>query len=125
MELTEILTAVGIGALLGFGLVALYVWYLWNKIKNQIDNLIEEVVNEAESNLVGLEIEVDKGVYFCYNSEDKQFVCQGATIEEIKRAFGERFPNKTAYLAGGDPEVVAQFKTELLKLAIDENSPSQ
>lgn len=125
MEFADILAAIGIGALLGFGIVALYIWYLWNKIKNQIDQMIEEVVNEAEANLVGLDIEVDNGVYFCYNSEDKQFVCQGTTVAEIKKAFQDRFPGKTAYLAGGDPEVVTHFKTELLKLATDENSLSQ
>lgn len=120
MEFSEILTAVGIGALLGFGMVALYIWYLWNKIKNQIDQMIEEVINEAEANLVGLDIEVDNGVYFCYNNEDKQFVCQGTTVGEIAVAFRARFPTKTAYLAGGDPTVVEQFKSELLKLATDE-----
>ena len=124
MELTDILTSIGIGALIGFGIVALYVWYLWHKIKNRIDQMIKEVLAEAEASMVGLDIEVDKGVYFCYNNEDKQFVCQGTTVEEIKQAFQERFPGKTAYLAGGDPEVVEHFKTELLKLAQNENSPS-
>jgi hypothetical protein len=87
--------------------------------------MIKEVVDEAAAELVGLDIEVDQGRYFCYNSEDKQFVCQGNTVEEIKRAFSERFPGKTAYLAGGDPEVVEQFRTELLKLSINENSTGQ
>jgi hypothetical protein len=64
-------------------------------------------------------------VYFCYNNEDKQFVCQGATVAEIRTAFQSRFPDKTAYLASGDPRVVAELKTELLKLGINENSTSQ
>ena len=70
--------------------------------------------------LIGLDIEVDNGVYFCYNHTDKQFVCQGGTVAEIRKSFGERFPGKTAYLAGGDPAVVDTFKTELLKLSINE-----
>ena len=82
--------------------------------------MVEEVVREAEENLIGLDIEVDNGVYFCYNNQDKQFVCQGTTVQEIKQAFRDRFPTKTAYLAGGDPAVVAELKTELLKLAINE-----
>lgn len=124
MEFGDILTAVGVGVLLGIGAVGLYIWVLYQRLKTKIDQMVEEVVAEAESNLVGLDIEVDKGVYFCYNSEDKQFICQGTTVEEIREGFRQRFPTKTAYLAGGDPEVVAHFKTELLKLAIDENSPS-
>jgi hypothetical protein len=125
MELVDILSAVGVGTLIGFVIVGFYVWILYRRLKGRIDQMIAEVIEEAEANLVGLDIEVDNGTYFCYNNEDKQFVCQGSTIAEIKRAFQERFPGKTAYLAGGDPRVIAEFKTELLKLGINENSTGQ
>ena len=125
MELVDIVTAVAVGAVLGVGIVGMYIWYLYQKIKHRVDRMIAEVVDEAASTLVGLEIELDKGRYFCYNSEDKQFVCQGSTVSEIRQAFQTRFPGKTAYLAGGDPAVVEQFKTELIKLAQHENSLSQ
>lgn len=120
MELVDILSAVGIGTLIGFVIVGFYVWILYRRLKGRVDEMIKEIINEAEANLVGLDIEVDNGTYFCYNKEDKQFVCQGKTIAEIRQAFQERFPGKTAYLAGGDPRVVAEFKTELLKLGINE-----
>ena len=121
----DILTAIGIGTLIGFGIVGFYVWILYQRIKGRVDDMVKQIIQEAESNLIGLDIEVDKDTYFCYNSEDKQFICQGKTVSEIRQAFGARFPGKTAYLAGGDPRVVAEFKTELLKLAINENSTSQ
>lgn len=125
MELGNIIVTILIGVGIGFGMVVIYAWYLYRDLKKRVDRMIAEVVRETEANMVGLDIEIDKGVYFCYNSEDKQFICQGGTVAEIRRAFNERFPTKTAYLAGGDPAVVEQFKTELLKLAPDENSPSQ
>ena len=125
MELTDIVVSVLIGVGVGFGMVVLYAWYLYQKIKNHVNQMIEEVIAKAEANMVGLDIEIDKGTYFCYNSEDKQFICQGATVGEIATAFRARYPTKTAYLAGGDPAVVEQFKTELLKLAQNETSPSQ
>ena len=125
MEFMNIVVAIAIGALLGFGIVGIYIWYLYQKIKSRIDRMIAEVVDEAAANLVGLDIEVDNGVYFCYNNEDKQFICQGKTVAEIRQAFQERFPGKTAYLAGGNPAVVEELKTKLLKLGINENSPSQ
>ena len=121
----DILTAIGIGTLIGFGIVGFYVWILFQRIKGRVDDMVDQIIQEAESNLVGLDIELDKDTYFCYNSKDKQFICQGKTVAEIRQAFGARFPGKTAYLAGGDPRVVAEFKTELLKLAINENSTSQ
>lgn len=120
MNFMEILGAVGIGAVIGFGIVGIYVWFLYRRIKARVDEIIERVIDEAEANLIGLDIEVDNGTYFCYNNEDKQFVCQGTTLAEIREAFQTRFPGKTAYLAGGDPRVVAEFKTELLKLGVNE-----
>ena len=115
MELMDILTAIGIGTLIGFGIVGFYVWILYQRIKGRVDHMVDQIIQEAESNLVGLDIELDKDTYFCYNSKDKQFICQGKTVAEIRQAFGARFPGKTAYLAGGDPRVVAEFKTELFK----------
>jgi hypothetical protein len=122
MELNDFIIAVLIGIGIGFGILCLYVWVLYQRIKSRVDEMVNQIINEAEANLVGLDIEVDNGVYFCYNNEDKQFVCQGATVAEIRTAFQARFPGKTAYLAGGDPRVVAELKTELLKLATNENS---
>jgi hypothetical protein len=125
MELGDIIVSVLIGIGVGFGMILVYAWYLYRDLKNRVDRMIAEVIREAEANMVGLDIELDKDTYFCYNNEDKQFVCQGKTVEEIKQAFQDRFPGKTAYLAGGDPAVVDHFKTELLKLAQNENSSSQ
>ena len=116
-----ILTGIGVGVVM----LGIYIWFLYHKLKNRIDQMINEVIKEAEAELVGLDIEVDKGVYFCYNSEDKQFICQGNTVAELREGFRLRFPGKTAYLAGGDPRVVEELKTELLKLGINENSTGQ
>lgn len=125
MEFTDILAAVAIGVLIGVAAIMTYCWILYQRLRNRIDQMIEQIITEAEADLVGLDIEIDNGVYFCYNTEDKQFVCQGTTVAEIKHAFQDRFPGKTAYLAGGDPGVIAEFKIELLKLATNENSTGQ
>jgi len=120
MELMDILTAIGIGTLIGVGIIGFYVWYLYQRIRGRVDDMVKQIIQEAEDNMVGLDIEVDKDTYFCYNNEDKQFICQGKTVAEIRQAFQARFPGKTAYLAGGDPAVVAELKTELLRLGINE-----
>ena len=125
MEFADIVVTILIGIGIGFGMVVIYAWYLYRDLKSRVDRMIAEVLEEAEAGLIGLDIEVDNGMYFCYNNKDKQFVCQGKTVAEIRQAFQSRFPDKTAYLAGGDPRVVAELKTELLKLGINENSTSQ
>jgi len=116
----DILTAIGIGTLIGFGIIGFYVWILYQQIRGRVDDMVKQIIQEAEDNMVGLDIDLDRDTYFCYNSEDKQFVCQGSTVSEIRQAFGARFPGKTAYLAGGDPAVVEHFKTELLRVGINE-----
>lgn len=119
MELADKLVAIAIGTLIGFGIVAVYVGISYYGIKRRVDRVVQELLQEAEANLVGLDIEVDQNTYFCYNTTNKQFVCQGATVSEIRQAFQARFPGKTAYLAGGDEAVVAKFKQELLTLGLE------
>jgi hypothetical protein len=125
MEIADTLIAIGIGAALTLVVVGIYIWVLWQRLKTKVDRLVEEIMQEAENSMIGLDIEVDRGTYFCYNTEDKQFICQGATVDEIRQAFQSRYPDKTAYLAGGDPAVVEHFKTELLRLSTNENSTGQ
>jgi len=122
MEIGDIVVSILIGIGIGFGMIVVYAWYLYRDLKGRVDQMIAEVIAEAEDNLIGLDIELDKDTYFCYNNEDKQFICQGRTVAEIKQAFQARYPGKTAYLAGGDPAVVEHFKTELLKSATNETS---
>jgi hypothetical protein len=124
MELMDIIVTILIGIGIGISMIVLYAWYLYQDLKGRVDRMIAEVVDEAAADMVGLEIEVDRGRYFCYDYEDKQFVCQGVTVAEIKQAFEVRFPGKTAYLAGGDPAVVEQFKTELAQLSLHESKPN-
>jgi len=125
MELNQIVGGIVMGIGIAFVVVGLYIWILFQRIRGRVDDMVEQIIQQAEADLVGLDIELDNGVYFCYNNKDKQFVCQGTTVAEIRKSFGERFPGKTAYLAGGDPAVVSTFRTELLKLSINENSSSQ
>ena len=122
MEFNDIVISIVICIGIGFGMLCLYIWVLYQRIKGRVDEMVNKIINEAEANLVRLDIELDNGTYFCYNNEDKQFVCQGKTVSEIRTAFQDRFPGKTAYLAGGDPRVVAELKTELLKLATDDSN---
>jgi len=107
-----------LGIVIGIGMVLLYAWYQYQCLKQHIEHLLEQSSNETAA--IGLEIEVDKGQYFCYNAKNKQFICQGKTVAEIQHAFQTRYPDSTAYLAAGDPAIIQQFKSEL---ETHENSP--
>jgi len=122
MELNEIVGGILMVIGIGFVMLGLYIWILFQRIRGRVDDMVKQIIQQAQDDLIGLDIELDKNTYFCYNREDKQFVCQGKTVAEIKKTFEARFPGKTAYLAGGDPAVVEQFKTELTKLKTNENN---
>jgi len=125
MELNEIVGGIVMIIGIGFIMLGLYIWILFQRIRGQVDDMVKQIIQQAQNELIGLDIELDKNTYFCYNCQDKQFVCQGTTVAEIKQSFQDRFPGKTAYLAGGDPVVVEQFRTELKKLNTNENSDLQ
>ena len=118
-DILNILLGIGIGIGIGIGMVVLYARYQYQRLKSQVDRIINEAATEKST--IELEIEVDNGVYFCYNSKDKQFVCQGATATEIDNAFQNRFPGRVACLVAGDPVTVEKFKAEL---ETNENSSS-
>jgi hypothetical protein len=120
------ITTIVANALIGFGLglavLAFYVWRTVRKWETELREVVREAVAEAEANLIGLIVEQEGDVIYAYTEQDRQFVCQGATVAEIREGFKSRYPEKTAYLAGGDEALVEQFKTELLRLKEKEAS---
>jgi hypothetical protein len=117
------ITTIVANALIGFGLgLAVLVFYVWRTVRRfetELRELVREAVTEAEANLIGLIVEQEGGVIYAYTEQDRQFVCQGATVTEIREGFKSRYPEKTAYLAGGDEALVERFKQELINLDIN------
>jgi hypothetical protein len=125
MEIGTIILGMLIGMGLACLLIYLYIRGLIRKVMTELDAHIEK----AASTLMPVVVERANGVIFCYGKEDNQFICQGATLAEIKEAFNKRFPDKTAYLDGGDPELVKELREEIVRLKLqeagNENSTSQ
>jgi hypothetical protein len=105
---------IGIG--LGIGAVVLYVWFIIQRFHNDLEGMVRETLDEVRASLVGLIIEQDGEMLYAYRETDRQFLCQGADIAEIRRKFQEQYPDKTAYLSGGDPALIERLKAELSKL---------
>lgn len=112
-DITNLLITVLIGIGIGIGLVALYVWHIIRKFRTEIDQLVEDTVRVARDSLVGVVLEEDAGQLYCYRESDRQFLCQGVDITEIRTKFAEQYPDKTAYLSGGDPALLERLKAEL------------
>jgi hypothetical protein len=120
------ITTIVANALIGFGLglavLAFIIWRIIRKFETDLRAVVREAVAEAEANLIGLIVEQEGDVIYAYTEEGRQFVCQGTNLEQIRAGFRSRYPEKTAYLAGGDPALVERLKAELLQAKAKEHS---
>lgn len=108
-----------LGTALGLGLAALYVWRTVQRIQQDLQTMMLDAVKQTNDHMMGLVVEQDGNMIYAYTELDHQFVCQGVTIEQIQQGFAIRYPEKTAYLAGGDAALLERFRTELSKSATD------
>ena len=106
--ITGMLTGIG----LTFCVIYLYILRLVKKVMIEIDSQIDQVKNK----LMPVIIERINNQLFCYTEPDKQFICQGSDMAEIKNKFKERFPDMTAYLAGGEEELLKELRNQLKEL---------
>lgn len=121
-DITSMVVSILIGVGLGIGLVALYVWVVISKFHRNLDEMVRDTLEEVKASLVGLVIEEDGGQLYAYREEDRQFLCQGANIAEIRQKFTAQYPDKTAYLSGGDPALIERLKAELAQIKEQEKS---
>ena len=111
IDFASIILGVFIGVVLAIVLIYLYIRGLVHEVMEELDAHIER----AASTVMPVIVERMNGVIFCYSKEDNQFICQGSTLTEIRAAFKARFPDRTAYLDGGDEELVKELREELGK----------
>ena len=121
-DITTIVANALIGIGIGLALLTFVVWRIIRRFETDLRAAVREAVAEVEANRIGLVVEQDGDVIYAYTEKDRQFVCQGATVEDIRAGFRSRYPEKTAYLAGGDADLVERFKQELTQLKEKEAS---
>jgi hypothetical protein len=112
-DIATIVANIIIGLLLGVGIVVLWVWHTVNKFEKELRSVVRETIKEVEGQFVGVVVEEDAGQLYFYQEIDRQFMCQGETLAEIREKFKELYPEKIAYLAGGDPALIERLKAEL------------
>ena len=112
-DITNMVVGVLIGLGLGLGLIALYVWRIMSRFEQEIDQHIRNAVKEVEKALLPVIVEQEGDEIFVYSESDRQFLVQGRTAQEIRERFDQRFPDRIAYLSGGDPTLIERLKDEL------------
>jgi hypothetical protein len=120
----EFLIPVVVGIFLGAAIVQ--IWQVW-QIHREVSRMEEEVAETLEKleneTLIILEVEPINDQFLCYNHFTKDFVCKGRNIVEIVESFKQRYPDKDATIAKGNPAALAVLKKQL-KEATNENSIS-
>jgi len=112
-DITTIVANILIGLGLGIGLVVFWIWRTVRRFEDDVRGLVRETIREVEADLVGIVVEEEAGQLYFYRESDRQFLCQGATLTEIRKRFNDMYPSKIAFLAGGDPALIERLKNEL------------
>jgi hypothetical protein len=126
-DITTIVANILIGLGLGIGLVVFWIWRTVRRFEDDVRGIVRETIREVEADMVGIVVEEDAGQLYFYRETDRQFLCQGATLMEIRKRFNDMYPEKIAYLAGGDPALIERLRNELKTLKekeMNENSIS-
>ena len=121
-DITTIVANILIGLGLGIGLVVFWIWRVIRRFEEDVRGMVRETIREVEADMVPIVVEEDAGQLYFYRETDRQFLCQGTTLMEIRKRFNEQYPSKIAYLAGGDPALVERLKNELKALKEQENN---
>ena len=112
-DIATILANILIGLGLGIGLVVFWIWRTVRRFEDDMRGLVRETIREVEAQMIGVHVEEDAGQLYFYRDTDRQFLCQGMTLSEVRSRFNELYPEKIAFLAGGDPALIERLKGEL------------
>lgn len=121
-DITNVVVTLLIGMGLGLGLVAIYIWRVMARFEQEIDQHIRNAVKEVEKALLPVIVEQEGDEIFLYSEKDRQFLVQGRTVQEIRERFDQRFPDRIAYMAGGDEQLIQRLKVELAELKAQEKN---
>ena len=111
------------------GFIAAIAFVNWavNQMVHRIRQSLKEALNQEadepniedqviEGKIIPLTIEVQNDLYYCYNSNTNQFVCQGSDVEEIIQSFNVRFPGQDAALESGDEQALNTLIQQLKQI---------
>lgn len=102
------------------GMVAAVLILRW-AVNRAIDRIVSKIDRELSDSTetdtgIQLKVEFDQNMYFMYNAVNSTFVCQAPTVEQLYRRLQQMFPNQTATIVEGDPELLVAIQQELANI---------
>lgn len=111
--------AIVLGILVGIAIAILLIYLYVRGLVREVVAELQEHLERVETAMLPVIVERENGMIFCYEEEGRQFICQGKDLEEIKSAMKLRFPDRVAYLAGGDEDLVKELREQLVKAKVE------
>lgn len=91
-------------------------WTVNQAIDRIVSKIDQELADKTDDVGIQLKVEFDQNMYFMYNAVNSTFVCQAATVEQLYRRLQQIFPNQTATIVEGDPELLVAIQQELANI---------
>jgi|688.fasta_scaffold05609_17 hypothetical protein len=71
-----------------------------NEVREEIGDLIAKAQEELKKVLV-VRVEKHGEMFYLYNQTSNEFICQGKDLQEVRKAYLLRYPNKRALVDDG------------------------
>jgi hypothetical protein len=103
-----------IGMFTGMVITAFGVYLIFKYMERRVmaelvgRSVAEKLEADKPDNIVAT-VEVVDDRYFCYNKDDSQFLCYGATLTELVARFRERFPDRGITLESEDRAITEEL----------------
>jgi hypothetical protein len=101
-------------------IMAIFVRRWVDRLRSLLEDALAEEAGKATNDkieitdkIIPLTVEVENNLYYCYNSNTNQFVCQGADVKEITDQFQQRFPGLNAFFNSGDETALTALRQQL------------
>jgi hypothetical protein len=98
-----------------------YVVRRWvDRLRTMLEDVLAEEAGkvaeekiELTDKIIPLTVEVENNLFYCYNSDTNQFVCQGSDVKELTDQFQQRFPGLNAFFNSGDEAALTTLRQQL------------
>ena len=94
----EVLAQLFVGFLIGWAIIFVIKIINGLQMNQQIISGLHKGQELVDQHIIMMDVQKDKGIYYCYDDRDDTFVCQGKDYEEIKKTFKERFPDRIFFI---------------------------
>lgn len=128
-DLIDLLLAFVAGGGVAVWIMTILVRRWADRLRSLLKQALEEEIDKSSTtkiklndNMIPLTVEVENNLYYCYNSNTNQFVCQGANIKEIIDQFQQRFPGLNAFFDSGDEAALTTLRQQLKENRESNNS---